>query len=162
MRRTDREVTEFSEIEEIIRECRVCRLAFSAGMYPYIVPMNFGYACENGERVFYFHCAGEGRKLDLMQQNPNVAFELDCRYRLMRPENPADACGYSACYASVIGSGRASLVVDPEEKERGLLLLMQQAAGKREDYVITKNSLRAVTVFRVDVKSLSCKKHGSF
>ena len=54
------------------------------------------------------------------------------------------------------------LVVDPKEKERGLLLLMQQAAGKREDYVITKNSLRAVTVFRVDVKSLSCKKHGSF
>ena len=97
-----------------------------------------------------------------MQQNPNVAFELDCRYRLMRPENPADACGYSACYASVIGSGRASLVVDPKEKEHGLLLLMQQAAGKREDYVITKNSLRAVTVFRVDVKSLSCKKHGSF
>lgn len=161
MRRKDREVTEFAEIEEIIRECRVCRLGFFAGMYPYVVPMNFGYEQEDGRRTLYFHCAGEGRKLELMRQNPNVAFEMDCRHRLTRPENEADACGYSYCYASVMGTGKASLIFDAAEKEQALLAMMRHMAGKRE-FVITKNSLRAVTVFKVEVNSLSCKKHGSF
>lgn len=161
MRRKEREVIDYAEIEEIIRECRVCRLGFSAGMYPYIVPMNFGYENVNGRRILFFHCAGEGRKLDLLRRNPDVAFEMDCRHRLMSPENKVDACGYSYYYASVMGTGRASFLFEPSEKEAALLAIMRHMTAKK-NFLITKNSLRSVTVFQVEINSLSCKKHGSF
>ena len=49
----------------------------------YIVPLNFGYAEENGKRVFYFHSAKSGRKLDLIAGTPSVGFELDVNLSLI-------------------------------------------------------------------------------
>lgn len=40
---------------------------------PYIVPLNFEYQ----ENVFYMHCAKEGRKLEMIKENPFVCFEMD-------------------------------------------------------------------------------------
>ena len=82
MRRKEREVIDYAEIEEIIRSAG-CAGLILGGMYPYIVPMNFGYENVNGRRTLFFHCAGEGRKLDLLRRNPDVAFEMDCRHRLL-------------------------------------------------------------------------------
>lgn len=41
MRRTDREITDFSQMVEIMKRCGVCHISFS-DEYPYVVPMNFG------------------------------------------------------------------------------------------------------------------------
>ena len=43
MRRKDREITERAEIEAILREAQVCRIALADDDGPYIVPMSFGY-----------------------------------------------------------------------------------------------------------------------
>ena len=48
MRRKDREVTQPEEIFDIIKKCDVCRIAFFDEKFPYIVPLNFGVAFENG------------------------------------------------------------------------------------------------------------------
>ena len=42
MRRKDREVTDLSEIIEILKNCDVCRLALNDDGFPYILPLNFG------------------------------------------------------------------------------------------------------------------------
>ena len=55
MRRTDREITDAEKITQIIQTCHCCRLGFCDNGAVYIVPLNFGYAEENGKRVFYFH-----------------------------------------------------------------------------------------------------------
>lgn len=39
--------------------------------FPYIVPLNFGYHWED-KLTFYFHCAHEGYKLELLHRNPHV------------------------------------------------------------------------------------------
>ena len=44
MRRKDREVTDLSEIIEIMKNCDVCRLALNDDGFPYILPLNFGMA----------------------------------------------------------------------------------------------------------------------
>ena len=56
MRRKDREITDLERIDEIIRACDCCRLGFQDGEGVYIVPVNFGFAWEDGKRVLYFHC----------------------------------------------------------------------------------------------------------
>ncbi|MFR9159268.1 MAG: pyridoxamine 5'-phosphate oxidase family protein [Ruthenibacterium lactatiformans] len=61
------------KITQIIQTCHCCRLGFCDNGAVYIVPLNFGYAEENGKRVFYFHSAKSGRKLDLIAGTPPSA-----------------------------------------------------------------------------------------
>ena len=107
MRRSDRELRDPGQLLEIIDACKVFRLAMVAEGRPYLVPLNFGYAYEGGQFEFYFHSALQGRKLDLLRQNPQVCFELDCGHALVPADLP---CGYSYRYASVIGEGTVELV----------------------------------------------------
>ena len=69
MRRQDREVTDPEKINSIISSCHCCRLGFCDQGKAYLVPLNFGHAVENGTRVFYFHGAKEGRKIEQMLGN---------------------------------------------------------------------------------------------
>ena len=61
MRRNDREIKDRKDIDEIIRRCRVCRLALCDNGQPYVVPLNFGY----DGRFLYFHTAPREEKLIL-------------------------------------------------------------------------------------------------
>ena len=81
MRRKDREVTDYGKISKVIAASHCCRLGFYEEGEVYIVPMNFGYAEEDGKRIFYFHSAKEGRKLDLISRTHTAGFELDTNYR---------------------------------------------------------------------------------
>ena len=59
MRRSDREITDLSEILSIINGCKVILLAMIDDGEPYLLPLNFGYACENGAFSFFCHSARE-------------------------------------------------------------------------------------------------------
>ncbi|MCD7917360.1 MAG: pyridoxamine 5'-phosphate oxidase family protein [Clostridiales bacterium] len=155
MRRNDREVTDPQRIDAIIQRCDCCRLAFATGDAPYIVPLNFGFAWEDGKRIFYFHSATEGRKLDLLRENPVVGFELDTNHRL---NAGATGCQYSYRFQSVIGTGRAALVEDGEGKRQALSLLLAHYTG-REDWTFPDAMLRQTAVWRMEVLTLSCKEH---
>ena len=72
MRRQEREISDRAAIDAIIRACQVCRLGMVDGDLPYIVPMSFGY----DGRALYFHCATQGRKLDVLRRRPRVCFEF--------------------------------------------------------------------------------------
>ena len=72
MIRAEKEIKDCSEIDGVIRECRVCRVAFARDGEPYLVPLSFGY---DGEAL-YFHTAPKGKKIDCIDANPRVCFEL--------------------------------------------------------------------------------------
>lgn len=117
MRKAEREIKDLGELEDVIRRAEVCRLAMIDEGEPYIVPLNFGYR----DGCLYFHCAREGRKLDVLRKNPNICFELEADVRLERGET---ACRWSTRYESVIGWGTAAIVVDEREVREGLEVLM--------------------------------------
>ncbi|MDD2955524.1 MAG: pyridoxamine 5'-phosphate oxidase family protein [Oscillospiraceae bacterium] len=146
MRRKDREVTDDSELLEILKECKVCRVAMVDGKTPYILPLNYGFRFKGGKLTLYFHSAKEGRKLDILSQNPIVAFEMDCGHRLVgEGEVP---CRYGYAFRSIVGSGSASLVTDPEEKMAALSLLMEHQTGRR--FAFDNAMCDTVAVFRID------------
>lgn len=68
MRKAEREVTQFNDIIEIIDKCDTVRMAIACQPYPYIVPLSFGYEIGNEMLYVYFHCATEGRKVQLIQK----------------------------------------------------------------------------------------------
>ena len=72
MRRKDKEITNFSELEEILNKAKICHLAFLDDHAPYIVPVHYGYK----KNHLYIHAATEGKKIDLLRKNPNICFEV--------------------------------------------------------------------------------------
>lgn len=155
MRRNDREVIDPMKIADVVNRCTCCRIGFNDAGEVYIVPLNFGYEIKNNRYVLYFHGANEGRKIDLIQKNPSVGFEMDTDYAI----NEADvACNCSARFQSVIGNGTVSFITEFEEKKRGLSLLMEHSTGKR-DWDFNENMINAVTVFKLDVVKITCKEH---
>ncbi|MBQ1453373.1 MAG: pyridoxamine 5'-phosphate oxidase family protein [Ruminococcus sp.] len=153
MRRRDREVTDAEAIELFISKQQVIRIGFYDNGEVYIVPVNYGYELNNGAYTFYFHGAKAGRKYELAKSQPCVGFEIDGEYSLITADK---ACGHSARFQSVIGNGTLAIVDDEDEKLRGLNCLMTQLTGKSgHDY--SKEMLKAVAVFKLEAKQLSCK-----
>lgn len=112
MRRKDREIGDRAGLEAIMAKADACRLAFAAGGEPYIVALNFGYDWDTAPGslpVLYFHCAREGRKLDLMRAAPRVCFQADCDHELLTGPDP---CDWGMKYASVVGYGTLREISD--------------------------------------------------
>ena len=152
MRRKDREITDINDIISIIKKCDCCRIALFDEKYPYIIPLNFGMNYENNKITLFFHCANEGKKLDLIKQNPNVSFEMDCSHKLLAGET---ACAYSMEYESVIGSGFATII--NENKAEVLTHLMRNYSDEK-NFHFDENVLKAVTVFKIDVSEITAKR----
>ena len=81
MRRNEREIKDREEMEAIIQRAQVCRIGLSEKDVPYIVPMDFGYK----GNCLYFHCASEGKKLDMIRQNSKVCFEIGIDHQMVKP-----------------------------------------------------------------------------
>jgi nitroimidazol reductase NimA-like FMN-containing flavoprotein (pyridoxamine 5'-phosphate oxidase superfamily) len=152
MRRKDKEITNYNEIEEIMRQAIVCRIAVIDGDYPYIIPVNFVVKDKN----LYFHTAPEGKKINILRQNDKVCFEMDIQAELVTGEA---ACNWSMKYTSVIGFGRAFFIDAYEKKKKVLNWLMEKYAGKR-DYAYQEEALRKVTVIGVTIEKITGKKSG--
>ena len=152
MRRRDREITDENAIAEFIAKEQILRIAFYDEGDIYLVPVNYGYSYDE-QYSFYFHGAKAGRKYELAKKKPTVGFEIDGNYMLIGSEV---ACGFSAAFQSVIGTGTLSLVEDNAEKINGLNTIMKQTTSKAE-WNYSDEMLDAVAVFRLVVDKLSCK-----
>lgn len=155
MRRKDREILDEDRIAEIISQCHCCRLAFNDDEGPYIVPLNFGFERIEKQFVFYFHSALEGRKIEFIKSGKPVGFELDTNFELKEAKK---ACGYTAKFQSVIGTGKVEFITDHPGKEHALNQLMFHHTGKK-DWEFSEKNLNSVAVFKLTVKELSCKEH---
>ena len=155
MRRKDREILEVSTMHQIMGECTCCRIGFCDEGEVYIVPMNFGFSVKEGETTLYFHSANEGRKIDLIKKSKGVGFEMDTNYALRASDV---ACECSAQFESIIGNGEISIVNEREEKIHGLQRIMYQNT-KKEDWTFQPQMVDRVLVFKIVVKTMTCKVH---
>lgn len=152
MRRKDREVERREDLLAMMAKCKVCRLGLWNGEEVYIVPLNFGYEDRDGFLELFFHCAKEGRKLDILRLHPKAAFEMDGEHLLVEGSTP---CLYGYSYCSVMGQGTVEVVEKDEEKMHALNRIMLHQTGR--EAVFTQAMIRAVCVLRLRVSSLSGK-----
>jgi nitroimidazol reductase NimA-like FMN-containing flavoprotein (pyridoxamine 5'-phosphate oxidase superfamily) len=156
MRRSDREITDIEEKLGIIRRCKVLRLGLAEQNQPYIVPMNFGFDYKSGLLTLYLHGATEGKKVDILNRNRQVCFEVDGEHSLITGKNPGD---YSFAYESIIGFGIGEILEKDDEKIHGLNALMKHQTGEDREYTYPEEQLRGVNVFRIRVSSFTGKRH---
>lgn len=154
MRRKEREIKDTGDIAGIL--CRNCvgTLSLGGGEYPYSVPVNFGFSEKDGDFRVYFHCAGAGRKIELLRNNPKVCFEVHTMEKITgEGENP---CVYSCAYESVIGFGLARELKSHEEKREALIKIMENCTGRCFEF--NENQTRGVTVFEIAFTEVTGKR----
>ncbi len=149
MRRQEREITDKKEIEAIIQQALVCRLAMVDGDTPYVVPLCFGYA----DRTLYFHSASEGKKLEILKKNNRVCFEFDIDQSLKMSEKP---CAWSMTYKSVLGFGRAYFLTDFEAKGKALEIIMRNYTADSFEY--PKSAVDEISVIKVEIEHMTGKQ----
>ncbi len=116
-RRKDRQITDRSEIDALLSQAKVCRVAFAVDNEPYVVPLSHGYDPEAS--ALFFHTAREGRKIECIEANPRVCFEVEGLAEVKAGDERG--CSWGLRYESVIGYGTIVEILFPEEKERAAL-----------------------------------------
>jgi len=149
MRRKDKEIADRAEMESIIRESTICRLALADNEQPYIVPLSFGYK----DNALYFHSAAEGKKIDILRKNKNVCFEFDVGSEIKTGKT---ACEWGMKYRSVIGFGNASFLEDPDSKQAALDIIMQQYSDG--SFAYSEKILKKTLVIKVEITHMTGKQ----
>lgn len=153
MRRNEKEITDITEIESVISSSDVCRIAMANDNIPYIVTMNFGYV-GGAEKILYFHCAKEGRKLEMIRKNNYVCFEIDTDHNLYKGKA---ACDYSMKYRSVVGYGTITVIADDNEKIAGLDAIMTHYSNEK-DFKYRKASVDKMCLLRLNILTMTGKR----
>lgn len=153
MRRADRQQSlEFSRA--LMDGCTHAVVALSTGTdTPYCLPLSLVRVGDS----LYFHTAKEGRKIDLLRQNPRVCVTF------VGGDIPAyvDAGYYTTYFQSVIAEGTAVEVTEDAEKVDALRALCQKLTpdamtGDHFDKAVEK-SLSVTGIWRIDLDNISGK-----
>ena len=136
----------------LIDRCTHGVMALSTGEdTPYCLPLSFVRA---GDDLF-FHCARQGRKVDLLRRCPRVCvtFVGDDRPAFVPPAM------YTTYFQSAIVTGTASEVTDPEEKTAALRALCQKLTPDHMDSfeAAVEKSLAVTAVWKMYMEEVSGK-----
>lgn len=150
MRRSDREVTDFTEIVSILRRAQTIRLGLHSEPYPYVVPLSFGFETYDKNITLYFHGAAEGLKHDLIANNPYACAEADILHRYAKT-----GASVTAEYESFIGFGKVNPVT-ADEAFKGLDLLLSHCGFGGFNY--DRAASAAARVYKINLVSFSAKR----
>jgi nitroimidazol reductase NimA-like FMN-containing flavoprotein (pyridoxamine 5'-phosphate oxidase superfamily) len=152
MRRTDKIIIDEAELKSILREANHISVAMSLNDEPYLVTLSHGY--DEDRDCLYFHCAREGKKIDILRANPRIWGQalIDGGYK-------QGSCDH--LYRTTQFHGRVTFIDDQGEKEHALRIMIQHLDENPEKIIaeqITSHSTDRIFIGRIDIDYMSGKK----
>ncbi len=114
------------EIEKLIKEQMLCRIAFKGDKYPYMAP--FQYVFTNG--ALYFHFTNYGKKMKLLERDKRVCVEIE-RYRSDLSE-----------YRFVVLRGTLKVVTDPQERAKVIKKIAEEGKQKLSENFLAAHGFK--------------------
>lgn len=148
MRRKERQISEFNDIVDVLSRCDTVRIGINDER-PYILPVSFGYEVVDHSVVIYFHGAKEGRKIDLLNNDPVVFVEADICHGF-KDTGHSVTCEYE----SVMARGRVTLAKDPK---KGMDLLLEHCGFK--GYPYDDKVFEVMSVYEIELKDITGKRN---
>jgi len=146
-----KDITKKEELNEVIKNTKVCHVGFVDGDMPYVLGFNFGIK----DDVIYLHSAKYGKKIGILKKNNTVCIEFDSGHEFFsRHENVA--CSYRMRYKSVLVYGKAEIVEDYDEKIEGLKIFMKNYSDR--DFEFRKPSVDNINIIRIKIDSITGRK----
>ncbi|MDE5552486.1 MAG: pyridoxamine 5'-phosphate oxidase family protein, partial [Muribaculaceae bacterium] len=98
--------------------------------------------------TFYFHCAPEGEKIDVLRLNPFVSLSAVSK---CTPKFEAEKGNFTEYYHSAIANGRVEEVIENDEKIDALRLICQRFLPKEMSHFKSaiQRSLHRTAIFRI-------------
>ena len=152
MRKKDQEITDKGEMMAILKEAHYVTLAMCLDDEPYLVTISHGYDAE--PNVIYFHCANEGKKIDILRKN-NVVWGEAVKDR---GRNGPECDQF---YSTTQFRGRVTFPQSDEEKRHALTVLLTHFGSDVETYFARKDmddGMKKVNIGRVDIEYMSGKR----
>jgi nitroimidazol reductase NimA-like FMN-containing flavoprotein (pyridoxamine 5'-phosphate oxidase superfamily) len=150
MLKKNHEITDPSEMEQILKRGEIISVAMCQGDQPYVLPFNYGFL--NG--LIYIHSARKGFKLEVLAKNPKVSFNVVTEVQLLPADQPKDC---SVAYSSVVGFGKVRMVKDSVEKLAALEAIMVQYYPKNDAWKYPDKVMAACTVWCIEIEHLTGK-----
>lgn len=112
---------------------------------PYGVPLSL---VRKDSRIFYFHCADEGEKIDCIKSNPVVSLSAVSK---CTPKYEEEKNNFTEYFHSAIALGIAEVVKEDGEKIEALRLLCERFLPKYMAHFAEaiERSLNRTTVIRI-------------
>ena len=120
MRKKSREMDAAWALEVMDKAPYITVSMTDADGMPYSVPLSLARTCGN---TFYFHCATEGKKLDILHASPHVC--LTAVSKCKPTVGPKDS-SFTLEFKSAIAFGKAEIVTDDVEKREALRAICQR------------------------------------
>lgn len=158
MRKVSREMDSQWALE-VMRKAPYITVSFTrADGTAYGVPLSL--ACTD-DRIWYFHCAPEGDKLDALAAHPQVC--LSAVTKCAPTVGPKDG-SFTLQYRSAIAFGKAELVIDDEEKIRALRAISERFLPQHMDAFddAIARSLHRTAVVRITLYELPTGKRKQY
>ncbi len=158
MRKVSREMDSQWALE-VMRKAPYITVSFTrADGTAYGVPLSL--ACTD-DRIWYFHCAPEGDKLDALAAHPQVC--LSAVTKCAPTVGPKDG-SFTLQYRSAIAFGKAELVTDDEEKIRALRAVSERFLPQHMDAFddAIARSLHRTAVVRITLDELPTGKRKQY
>jgi len=155
MRRKDREVNDIKVITGILDMCKTASVAMVDHDVPYVIPLSYGYEIKDGVLILYFHCAKEGRKMDILKRDNRVCFTVFNEGEPLYAETP---CNFGYHYSSIIGNGVVEFIENSADKRDALSKMFAHQSGKDAEF--TEAQADSVCVFKITAKDYTGKGFG--
>ena len=153
MRRKDKQIDNQNIINEIFVNSQICTLAIFDKEYPYVIPMNYGFQ----EGSLYFHCATEGKKIDLIRKNNKVGFIIEQAHEVLTDDI---SCKWTTKYRSIMGQGEMEILCNAKEKRAGLDIIMKHHGKMKNSY--SEAAINKIFVLTLKINSYSAKQSGEW
>ncbi len=152
MRRKDKEIKDRSEMIAIIEQAKYITIAMSRDNEPYLVTLSHGY--DRAKHCFYFHCADEGKKIDILKKNSLVWGQA-----LIDRGYAQNVCDH--LFATTHFKGKVIFVENEQEKMHALEVMINALEENPREVMKTqigKDSVARVQIGRIDIEYMSGKK----
>lgn len=152
IRRKEKEITEKKEMLEIILSAKYIIVAMCNNNVPYLATLSHGY--DEDRHCIYFHCAKEGKKIDILKENNIVWGQA-----LMDNGYVQGSCDH--LYATTQFMGRVTLIDNIHEKRHGLEVMIRALETDPEKVMesqLKPESIQGVQIARIDLEYMSGKK----
>lgn len=153
MRQSKKEIKNKDIVVSLLNACHAGRLGtIGRDGYPMVKPLNFAFH----EGNIYFHTATAGEKIDDINRDNRVCFEVDLPIAYVKGnKNP---CRAEYLYRSVIIKGRAYILDDQREKIFALKCLMEKYQPEGGYGNFLEDKLEITGLVRIEIEDMTGKE----
>ncbi len=152
IRRKEKAIEKKSEMIALLKQAKYIHIAMCSQNEPYLIALSHGY--DDNRNCIYFHCAKEGKKIDILKENDIVWGQALVDHGYVQGK-----CDH--LYSTTQFRGKVTFLTDIEEKRRALHVMINQLEENPDEVIkeqITENSLIRVNIGRIDIDFMSGKK----